>query len=241
MVLTDDTFFSGGLICRQHKNGYRFSVDAVLVAHFCRPPTSGRVLDVGCGCGIIGLILCYRHPQLQVTGLEVQPGLAELTRSNISANTLQQRFRVVEGDLCEIRDFMQPESFDLVVSNPPYRRLGSGRINRENESAIARHELTADLCFVISAAAFCVKNRGQVVCIYPADRLATLFAVMQEQRLVPKRLQPVYSYPGDNRARLVMVEAVKNGGEGVQLLSPFYIYACSDGPYSTEMEKLYQG
>ena len=135
---------------------------------------------------------------------------------------------------------MQPESFDLVVSNPPYRRPGSGRINREDECAIARHELTADLASIISAAAFCVKNRGAVVCIYPADRLATLIAAMQDQRLVPKRLQPVYSYPEDDRARLVMVEAVKNGGEGVHLLPPFYIYQHPNGPYSPEMAKLYQ-
>lgn len=239
MALTDDTLFRGNLICRQHKEGYRFSVDAVLVAHFCNPAGNGRVLDLGCGCGIIGLILCHRYPQLQLTGLELQPGLARLARSNVADNMLQQRFQVVEGDLCRIKDFMRPESFDLVVSNPPYRRPGSGRVNRENESALARHELAADLSDVVSAAAFCVKNRGQVVCIYPAERLAPLLSSLQEQRLVPKRLQPVYSYPEDDRARLVMVEALKNGGEGLLVLPPFYIYSCVDGPYSRDMAKLY--
>jgi len=136
---------------------------------------------------------------------------------------------------------MQPESYDLVISNPPYRRPGSGRINRENECALARHELAANLNAVVLAAAFCVKNRGHLVCIYPADRLATLISVMYEHRLVPKRLQPVYSYPEDDRARLVLVDAVKNGGEGLQLLPPMYIYAYPNGPYSREMEQLYEG
>ncbi|RUM40414.1 MAG: SAM-dependent methyltransferase, partial [Desulfocapsa sp.] len=133
MLLTDDTLFSGSLICRQHNDGYRFSVDSLLVAHFCRPPGTGRVLDLGSGCGIIGLILCHRYPGLQVRGLELQPDLARLARSNINANILQQRFQIVEGDVCRIQEFMQPESFELVVSNPPYRSPGSGRINRDNE------------------------------------------------------------------------------------------------------------
>lgn len=240
MTFTDDTLFDGRLICSQHRYGYRFSVDAVLVAHFCRPQEKDRVLDIGCGCGVISLILCHRYPDVHVTGLELQPALAKLARTNSLANHFQDRFTVVEGDLRKAREFMQPESFDLVVSNPPYRRSGSGRINREDECAIARHELTADLPSIVSTASFCVKNRGTMVCIYPAERLATLVAAMLEQRLVPKRMQPVYSYPEDDRARLVMVEAVKNGGEGLHLLPPFYIYQYADGPYTPEMAKLYQ-
>ena len=215
-------------------------MDAVLAAHFCRPQEKNRVLDIGCGCGVISLILCYRYFDVHVTGLELQLGLAKLACTNSSANHFEDRFTIVEGDLRKVREFMQPESFDLVVSNPPYRRSGSGKVNREDECAIARHELTADPLSIVSAASFCVKNRGAMVCIYPAERLAILVAAMLEQRLVPKRMQPVYSYPEDDRARLVMVEAVKNGGEGLHLLPPFYIYQHADGPYTPEMAKLYQ-
>jgi tRNA1Val (adenine37-N6)-methyltransferase len=240
LATTENTLFDGRLVCSQHRDGYRFSVDSVLAAHFCRVQEKDRVLDIGCGCGVISLILCYRFPDVHVTGLELQPALAKLACSNSSANFFEDQFTVVEGDLRKVREFMQPESFDLVVSNPPYRRSGSGRVNREDECAVARHELTADLPSIVSAASFCVKNRGIVVCIYPADRLAPLVAAMLKQRLVPKRIQPVYSYPEDDRARLVMVEAVKNGGEGLHLLPPFYIYQYGDGPYTTAMEKLYQ-
>ena len=240
MTSTDDTLFDGRLICSQHRDGYRFSVDAVLIAHFCRPQEKDSVLDIGCGCGVISLILCHRYPGVHVTGLELQPALAKLARANSLANHFQDRFSVLEGDLRKVRELMHPESVDLVVSNPPYRRSGSGRINHEDECAIARHELTVDLPAIVSAASFCVKNRGSVVCIYPAERLATLIAAMLKQRLVPKRIQPVYSYPEDDRAGLVMVEAVKNGGEGLHLLPPFYIYQYADGPYSPEMTKLYQ-
>lgn len=239
MSLTDDTLFAGRLICRQHRNGYRFSVDAVLLAHFCRPAARDRVLDLGCGCGVIGLILCHRCPELRLTGLELQPSLAGLAGQNAQANGFADRFEVQEGDLRRIRQHVRPESYDLVLSNPPYHRTGSGRLSREDECALARHELTADPDAVVAAAAFAVRNRGRVVCIYPAERLATIIAAMMQERLVPKRLQPVYSYPEDDRAGLVIIEAMKNGGEGLRLLPPLFIYQYPDGPYSAEVKKMY--
>jgi tRNA1Val (adenine37-N6)-methyltransferase len=238
-AISNDTLFDGRLICSQHRHGYRFSVDAVLIAHFCRPVNQGRVLDLGCGCGVIGLILAHRWPKLQLTGLELQPALAQLARENVTANSFQDRFQVQEGDLCRINEHFRPESFDLVVSNPPYRKTGTGRINPKDECAIARHELTADMNALIRAAAFAVKNRGAVACIYPAERLATLTAAMMAQRLVPKRLQPVYSYPEDSRAGLIMLEAIKNGGEGLKLLPPLYIYQCKNRDYSPEISAMY--
>jgi tRNA1Val (adenine37-N6)-methyltransferase len=236
---TDDSLFDGRLICRQHRDGYRFSVDAVLLAHFCRPDNQASILDIGCGSGVISLILCYRHAGVTVTGLELQPDLARLAAENSSLNNFQARFTVQQGDLRQIGKVLAPESFDLVVTNPPYRRTGAGRLNQQDECAIARHELKADMDSVVNAAAFAVKNRGAVACIYPADRLAELLSRLERKRLIPKRLQPVYSYPEDSQACLVMVEAVKNGGHGLHLLPPLYIYQYADGPYTLDLEGFY--
>uniref|UniRef100_UPI0040575A39 tRNA1(Val) (adenine(37)-N6)-methyltransferase n=1 Tax=Candidatus Electronema sp. TaxID=2698783 RepID=UPI0040575A39 len=238
--LTDDTLFNGRLVCRQRRDGYRFSVDAVLLAHFCRPAGHGRALDLGCGCGVISLILCHRYPQLRLTGLELQSALAALAQSNAEANQLADRFEVLQGDLRRIKDAVPPESFDLVVSNPPYHRAGGGRISQMDECALARHELAADPESVLAAAAFAVQNRGMVCCIYPAERLAEVLTVMTHNKLIPKRLQPVYSYPEDDRARLVLIEAMKNGGEGLRLLPPLYVYQHRNGPYSAEVARMYE-
>lgn len=239
MAITSDTLFDGRLVCRQHEQGYRFSVDAVLVAHFLQPSARGRVLDLGSGCGVIGLVLCFRYPELQVTGLELQRSLADLGTDNANANGYADRFKVQQGDLLKIREFIKPESYAAVVSNPPYRKPGTGRINRHDQAALARHELTVDMDGVVRAASFAVKNRGKTVFIYPAERLTELIATMARYRFVVKRFQPVYSYPQDSQARLVLVEGIKNGGTGVKVLPPFYIYTSQNGPYSDEMAALY--
>ncbi len=237
--VTGDSLFRGRLICRQYADGYRFSVDAVLAAHFCRPAEGATVLDLGAGCGVIGLILAHRYPRVRVTGLELQPDLVALAADNIGLNHMQDRVRIEEGDARIIGRFLAPESFDLVVCNPPYRGRGSGRASRAGEAAIARHELRATLADMVAAAAFCVRNRGAVVFVYPASRMATLLYRLQERNLAPKRLRPVYSYPEDRRGRLVLVEAVKNGGEELDLLPPLYIYERKNGPYSREMQEMY--
>lgn len=237
--LTDDTLFAGALLCRQGREGYRFSVDAVLAAHFAVPKPGQRVLDLGCGCGVIGLILAHRFAEIEIRCLEIQEDLASLAEVNGRLNGMGERYAVIRGDVRTIAESLAPESCDLIVCNPPYRPKGSGRINQSDQAARARHELHGGIDDFVRAAALAVKNRGRVVFVYPARRSATLLAALQVQRLTPKRLQPVYSYPGSGSARLVLVEAVKNGGEQVEILAPFFIYACKNGGYSPAMQSLY--
>jgi len=239
-LLTRDTLFAGRLVCVQYKKGYRFSADAVLAAHFCRPGPEDHILDLGCGSGVIGLILAFRHPGVRVTGLEVQEELARLAEENIRGNSLESRTSVIHGSLRDIITLVAPESFDLVVGNPPYRKPNSGRLSPTDQRARARHEIDASLVEVVRAAAFAVKNRGRVVFVYPAARLMSLTAALREVRLEPKRLQGVYGYQGSPEAALVLVEAIKNGGEEVRILPPFYTHAEQNGHPSPAMQALYE-
>lgn len=241
LSLRQDTLFAGELICRQPVNGYRFSVDAVLAAQFVLPQPGGRILDLGCGCGVIGLILAYRVTGLVVHGLEVQSDLAELARGNIRANGFTARMQIYEGDVRDIARQIQPEIYDQVVCNPPYGTAGDGRISRNTQAAIARHALNGTLTDFIAAAAYAVRNRGRVVFIYPARRGVDLLQTLVAYRLIPKRMQPIYSFPGSGSARLLLVEAVKNGGQQLELLAPFYIYQQQHGAYSADMQALYEG
>ena len=235
---TEDSLFDGRIGCLQHREGYRFSVDAVLLGNFIQPKSGDRILDLGCGCGIIPLILAYRWPKVSITGLEIQSDLASLAKKNVEINNWQKRIEIVSGDLREIEKYVETGSFDWVISNPPYRKSGSGRINNDNEQAFARHEQLTDLASVIKAAVWSVRKKGKVVFIYPASRGASVIFELKNAGLEPKKTLSIYSYPG-SAASLLIIEAVKQGGEEMILLPPFYVYKERGGAYSREMSKYY--
>ncbi len=239
---TNDTLFDGALHCLQHRDGYRFSIDPILLAHFVRLGKNEKVLDLCAGCGVIGLILLYRFGMAieSLTAFELQEGLVRLARENISLNHFTQKMQVIEGDLCKIKTYFSPESFSSVVCNPPFYAIGSGRISGNKEAQIARHQIACTLSDVITATTMAVKNRGRMYMVYPAEGLGIILNILKKQKFAVKRMQFVFSYPDPvMNARLLLFEAVKNGGEGVDVLPPFYIYEEKNGNYSKEMQKLY--
>jgi len=238
-AVTPDTLFQGRLVCHQHEKGYRFSVDSVLAAHFLEPRPGDRVLDLGAGCGVIALILAYRHPEINLSALELQSGLVALLRRNCQEN-FAGRIAVKAGDLRHIDGIFPAGSFDAVVANPPYYKAGSGRINPDREQAVARHELTATIADVAAAAGHCLGRGGRAVFVYPVARLLDLLTSLRQSGLEPSRMRLVHSYPG-GRAATVLVEAVKGGGGGaLDVLPPFFIYDAPGGRrYSREMLALY--
>ena len=236
---TQDTLFDGDLHCTQYENGYRFSLDPVLLGHFVQPRSGQRFLDLGAGCGVISLILCYRWPEIHLTALELQPQLFSLLEHNVQSNNFQDRIDMLCGDLRKISSLFEPESYDQVICNPPYGGPDSGRQNPGEEQAIARHEIQCELIDIVQEISFCLKNRGRVSLIYPADRAAVLLHALKNKRLEPKRMQVVHSYAGGN-GKLVLIEAIKNGGEELEILPSFYVYAKKGGGYSPEMAKLYK-
>jgi tRNA1Val (adenine37-N6)-methyltransferase len=235
---TDDSLFGGRIRCLQHNSGYRFSLDAVL-AHFIAVQPGEKILDLGCGSGIVALILAYRWPACQLSGLEIQPALVKLARENVVQNKWQERIEIVQGDLRRIEKCVSAGRFDRVVSNPPYRKAGTGRMNNGEEQLVARHEAMADAAAVVRAAVWALKYRGRAAFIYPAARGAVILYELKKQGLEPKRLQPVYSYPG-SPATLLLIEAVKGGGEELAILPPFYVYREKQGEYSPEMAACYR-
>ena len=234
-----DSLFDGQLLCTQSRTGYRFSIDAVLLAHFVAPRRLDQVLDLGAGCGVVSLILAYRHPTITLTCLEVQASLVELIRYNIEQNGLGDRVHLLAGDLRCLNGLVQAGGFDQIVCNPPYYPIGSGGQNPNPEQAAARHELTAELLDVVQAAAFALRTKGRLVMIYPAARGAALIAALRQHHLEPKRLQAVYPYPGAD-ATLLLLEAIKCGGEELTVLPPLYIYDRPNGDYSPSVAAFYR-
>lgn len=237
--LTADSLFNGRLRCYQRRDGYRFSIDAVLLAHFTAMQPGSRVLDLGAGSGVVSLVLAYRDHSLKITALELQPSLFNVLQRNITANSFQGRIKPLPGDMRAINSLISPGSFEYVVCNPPYRKNATGRRNEESEQALARHEIAASLTDVLRAVRFGLKVGGRAAFVYPARRAATLISGLKTTGLEPKRLQVVYSYPG-GYGKLILVESIKGGGEEIEILPPFYIYEKQGGDYTTSMAAMYE-
>jgi tRNA1Val (adenine37-N6)-methyltransferase len=233
---TFDTLFGGRLEIRQKKEGYRFSIDALLLARFAEPRLTDRVIDLGTGCGVIPLILVFRRKAETVVGVEVQPSLAALARQNVSLNHLAAQIEIREEDFRNLPG--KGGVFDCALCNPPYRRAGSGRVNPQEEKALARHEINATLEDVLRAAHHLLKNKGRFYSIYPATRTADLFQGLRRFHLEPKRVQFVHSRDREE-ARLVLVEALKEGKTQVKILPPFVLYD-SEGRYTLQAEEVFR-
>jgi len=233
---TMDAFFGGRLRVRQQRSGYRFSIDAVLLAHHVAPAPRDRILDLGTGCGIIPLILGYRHPGVRIYGVEVQPELAELAARNVSENRMQSRITILCMDLKALVPGTVAGEVDVVVCNPPYRAPGSGRMSPDPQRAIARHEIRASLADILKAARRMLRNGGKCVMIYPAERTADLLVTMRTEKLEPKSLRAVYSTRGAE-ARLILVTAAKHGRPGLRIQAPLTIYT-RNGAYTGEVKRM---
>ena len=234
---TTDTFFNGRLRVRQSRNGYRFSIDAVLLAYYAQPRPGGVVLDLGTGCGIIPLMLVYRQPDIRVYGIELQTALADAAVHNVRANRMTERITIINGDMKNLEPATTGGPVDLVVCNPPYRKFGSGRINPDSQRAAARHEIHVDLAAVVGSAARMLSGGGRFLVVYPAERLADIVCRMREVRIEPKVLRTIHSGEGEN-AKLIVIEGTKNGRPGITVAPPLAVYR-ENGTYAPAVEKMF--
>ena len=169
-----DELFNGRLKIIQKKEGYRFSLDALLLAHFSSHLSANSTIDLGTGSGIIPLVLAGKTATPTIVGVEVQEEMADMARRTIFLNELTGRVTILCEDLKNTGDCFPAASFDLVVSNPPYYPVSNGRINPTEEKAIARHEIMLSLEDLVASARHLVKPTGCVVIIFPAKRLSEL-------------------------------------------------------------------
>lgn len=209
----------------------------MLLAGLTEVRPADRVVDLGTGCGIVPLILAYRNLGSSLTGLELQGELADLARRNVEANGFSERIEILQMDLRQVCGHLRPECFDLAVSNPPYRRRESGKINPDRQRALARHELTASAADVFSACRFLLRQGGRLAVVYPAARLGHLMVVAREHGFAPKDMTVIYSEPG-GPARLVHLVCYKGAGEELRIQPAFFIHDGS-GAYTEAMRAMY--
>jgi tRNA1Val (adenine37-N6)-methyltransferase len=236
---TVDALFNGRLTLYQSRAGYRFSLDALLLADFATIRSGDRVVDLGTGNGVVPLVLADLHPTIRLTGIELQKSLLERARRSVAANHLEKRVEIIAGDVRRWSKIAAPASFDAAVCNPPYRRAGSGRLNPDAERQLARHEVSGGLQEFLAAASFLLRAKGRMALVYPALRAVDLLAGLRHAGIEPKRLRLVHSFP-TAPASLLLAEGVKGGRGGLAVLAPLTIYR-QGKEYTEEIAALIAG
>lgn len=223
----------------QHRQGYRFSLDAVLLAGFVEPKAGEKVFDLGTGSAIIPLLLWLREREIQVTGLELQATLAEQARRSVLLNGLEDRIRIIEGDLKELKEEWL-NRWDVVVANPPFFAVKpGGRINENREKAIARHEIACTLEDVVKAARQLLKGRGRFLLIYRTEKLQALIELLCSYHFAVTRMAFVHPY-ADAPSNLVLVEGKQGGGSPLKVLPGIVVHR-EGGKYTPTLERLFAG
>jgi len=185
---TLDSFYRGRVLVLQSRKGYRFALDAPLLADFVRPRRGEEMLDLGAGNGIISLLLSVR-PFARATLIEIQESLASLARRNVILNGLGKKMTVVRGDL---RRYRRSRKFDVIYSNPPYIARRTGFLSASEEKSVAKHEVKCDILEVMRATARLLKKHGRAYVVYPARRRDDLEKAAEASGLHVRRLRFVH-------------------------------------------------
>ncbi|MDY5742796.1 MAG: 16S rRNA (cytidine(1402)-2'-O)-methyltransferase [Lachnospiraceae bacterium] len=221
----------------QQPQGFCFGIDAVLLSGFVKVHPSERLADLGTGTGILPLLLHAKTACRDLTGVEAQADSAEMAARSVRMNGLEEDIHILQADVATVAEQLGAQSFDVVVTNPPYMRGGSGKTNNSDRVTMARHETTCDLAAWMTTAATLLKENGRIYIIHRPNRLAELMQCMQNNRLEPKQLRMVQSYTGQKPV-LVLVEGVKGAKPDLNIREPLIIYRQA-GVYTDEVLQIY--
>jgi tRNA1Val (adenine37-N6)-methyltransferase len=227
-----DALRAHDLCIRQPRQGYRFSLDALLLADFARLPDQSHVADLGTGCGVIPLLLARKHLDACFVGMENNPDMASLATENVRANILEARITIIAADILTLRSRYPVSSFDVVISNPPFRSSASGKVSPHAGRDAARHETTAGLSDFLAMAKYLVKPSGRIFFIYPPARLAEFIRAAGELNLGLLRLRMVHGTTGAE-AKIFLVELAKGRRDNLAIEPPLVMYDAQGG-YTAE-------
>ena len=222
----------------QNKDGFCFGIDAVLLSDFAKDiRNNSKVLDLGTGTGIIGILLCAKTKLSKIYGIDIQEDVCDMALRSIKLNNLEDKFEIINTNIKELTTIFEEASFDAIVSNPPYKKDNSGLKNESEAKLISRHEITASLEDFVSVSSKLLKNNGSIYMVHRPERLSDLFYLLKKYNLEPKKLRLVQSYQ-NSKPKLVLVKATKNAKSFLNIEQPLIIYN-KDGSYTDEIFKIY--
>ena len=232
-----DELWAGGPKLVSGENVFAVGTDAVLLSAFADTAGVKRACDLGCGSGIISILLAWNNPKMTVDGIEIQPESAHIASGNTGLNDLNDRINIIHADLRNYREIGNAGAYDLVVANPPYFPVGSGKSVESENIATARDERTCTLKDICKAAAFFTRWGGKFAMVHRPERLSEVFCAMTECGIEPKRFRFVQE-KASSLPNLILVEGRRGGKPGLTIEKPLCIRN-EDGTETDYIKSIY--
>lgn len=222
----------------QKNDGFKFGVDAVLLADFAKEAKSKNTLDLCTGTGIVPLLLARKTNTENICGLEIQHDIADMAKRSVEYNKLTDRVHITEGDLKDAENIYGRGTFDKITVNPPYMKSGAGLINDADTKTISRHEVMCSLDDVIRISSKLLISKSRFFMVHRPARMADIICTMRKYNLEPKRIRFVHPTAG-KAANLILIEGMKDGGGELKMMPPLYVHK-DDGTYTEEIDRIYE-
>ena len=233
----DDLEFKGLKII-QNEKGFCFGIDSVLLSDFAKNiKKDSLVLDLGTGTGIIPILLCGKTELKKIIGVEIQEEVSDMAKRSALLNNLQDKFQVFNENILNLNKIYDNQTFDVIVTNPPYKKKDTGIINEDERKIISRHEITAKLEDFIKVSKDLLKDKGEFYMVHRPERLVDIFSLLRKYKIEPKELRFVYSNI-NKPPKLVLVKGIKNSKSFLKVDKNLYIYD-DKGNYTNEILKIY--
>ena len=233
----DDLEFKGLKII-QNVNGFCFGIDSVLLSDFAKNiKDDSIVLDLGTGTGIIPILLCGKTNLKEIIGVEIQEDVANMANRSSKLNNLEDRFKVLNANILNLDKYYEKNTFDVIITNPPYKKKNSGVINDDERKVISRHEITASLEDFIKVVKDLLKDKGEFYMVHRPERLTDILYLMRKYRVEPKKIRFVFSNK-NQKPKLVLIKGVKNAKSFLSIEPNLYIYD-ENGEYTDEILEIY--
>ena len=236
-----DELWNGGPRFKEQTGVFRLCTDSVMLAHFAKSTRTKKkrnAIDLGCGSGIISILLAWDDPDMIVDGVEIQSDAVRLATENAKLCGLDGRVTIIEGDLRRHREFLQAGAYDLTTANPPYYPTGSGKQAANAKAAAARGEGFCTLADICHAAGYLTRWGGSFMLVHKPERLAEIFREMATAGFEPKRIRFV-QHKQSSPPSLALVEGRRGGKPSLTVEAPL-ILANEDGSDSAEARAIYK-
>ena len=222
----------------QKENGFCFGIDSVLLSDFAKDiRNNSKVLDLGTGTGILSILLSEKTKLKKIYGIELQKDIADMAKRSVILNDLQNKIEIINIDINNLQNIFELNSFDSIVTNPPYKNENTGKINDNEYKYISRHETTASLSDFIKISLKMLKDKGSLYMVHRPERLIDIIYELRNYKLEPKNIKFVYSNKY-KEPKLVLIKAIKNANRFLKVEKPLFVYD-EKGNYTEEILKIY--